>query len=357
MAKNIVVCLDGTNNQLRAADNTNVVRLFNLLDLKDPTKQVAYYDPGVGTFSSPGAWSPPARLISRYAGLMFGAGLRENLGQAYSFLMEAYEPEDRIFVFGFSRGAYNARALTGMLDVFGVFRPGSETLVPYAVNAYAKQQRKDDPQFFEGLRVYAETHSVTRDGHTPVHFVGIWDTVKSAGTLTRQLKWPFTRQLPHAKTIRHAVAIDEIRRPFAPYLVNLPNPKHLRVEKNQDLLEVWFTGVHSDVGGMFAEGTRLSDIPLKWMADEAVASGLLVRPNAYAQMSQLDGVDPTGPWHKMPWVWQLLGSGRRTVPETASIHASVRERVAKDPTYANRLPQAPKYVCDDWRSPRPVPQA
>jgi hypothetical protein len=125
-----------------AADNTNVVRLFNLLDLSDRATQVAYYDPGVGTFSSPGAWSPPARLMSRYAGLMFGAGLRENLGQAYSFLMETYEPGDRIFVFGVSRGAYNARALTGMLDVFGVFRKGSENLVPYAVSAYAKQQRQ-----------------------------------------------------------------------------------------------------------------------------------------------------------------------------------------------------------------------
>ena len=77
MAKNIVVCLDGTNNQLRAAVNTNVVRLFNLLDLRDPDAQVAYYDPGVGTFSSPSAWSPPARTLSRYAGLMFGAGLRQ----------------------------------------------------------------------------------------------------------------------------------------------------------------------------------------------------------------------------------------------------------------------------------------
>ena len=276
MAKNIVVCLDGTNNQLRAADNTNVVRLFDLLDLKDPSAQVAYYHPGVGTFASPGAWSPPARLMSRYAGLMFGAGLRQNLGEAYSFLMSTYEPDDRIFVFGFSRGAYNARALTGMLDVFGVFRRGSEDLVPYAVSAYAKQERRgrDDPTFFDGLRVYAQTHSVTRSGHTPVHFVGVWDTVKSAGTLTRQLTWPFTRQLPHAHIIRHAVAIDETRRPFAPYLVYRPNPKHILVDQNQDLVEVWFSGVHSDIGGMFAAGTRLSDIALKWMADEAVAQGL-----------------------------------------------------------------------------------
>jgi uncharacterized protein (DUF2235 family) len=268
-----------------AADNTNVVRLFNLLDLSDRATQVAYYDPGVGTFSSPGAWSPPARLISRYAGLMFGAGLRENLGQAYSFLMETYEPGDRIFVFGFSRGAYNARALTGMLDVFGVFRKGSQNLVPYALSAYAKQQRQghDDPDFFKGLRVYAQTHSITRDGHTPVHFVGLWDTVKSAGTLTRQLTWPFTRQLPHAHTIRHAVAIDEIRRPFAPYLVNAPNPNHLLVDKDQDLMEVWFSGVHADVGAMFSTGTRLSDIPLKWIADEAAVLECMRRPRSAPQ--------------------------------------------------------------------------
>jgi uncharacterized protein (DUF2235 family) len=320
--------------------------------------QVAYYDPGVGTFSAPGAWSPPVRLMSRYAGLLFGAGLRENLGEAYAFLMQNYEPEDRIFVFGFSRGAYNARALTGMLDVFGVFRRGSEHLIPYAVSAYAKQQRRgrDDSDFFKCLRVFAETHSITRKGHTSLHFVGLWDTVKSAGTLTRQLTWPFTRQFPHAHVIRHAVAIDETRRPFAPYLVYPPNPQHLFVDGSQDLKEVWFSGVHSDCGGMFATGTRLSDIALKWMADEALDEGLIVRPGAYAAMSKLDGVDPAGPWHKMSRWWKLLGPGRRTVPNDALIHASVRDRVAKDSKYAKRLPEAPNYVYDDWRTPRRVPR-
>lgn len=353
MTKNIVVCLDGTNNQLRAANNTNVVRLFNLLDLHDPARQVGYYDPGVGTFATPGAWSPPARMLSRYAGLMFGAGLRQNLGEAYSFLISTYEPGDRIYIFGFSRGAYSARALTGLLDVFGVFRRGSENLVPYAVSTYAKQRRgRDDPEYFDGLRMYAQTHSINRTGHTPVHFVGVWDTVKAAGTLTRQLKWPFTRQLPHAQTVRHAVAIDEKRRPFAPYLVSTPNPRHPHVARDQDLLEVWFAGVHSDVGGMFATGTRLSDIALKWMTDEAVGAGLLVRPDAYAQMSQLTDVDPTGDHHVMPWWWNLMGPGRRTVPDTAMIHASVKERVQKDSRYGARLPESPKYVCDDWRVPR-----
>src|SRR4029079_1540540 len=136
----------------------------------------------------------------------------------------------------------NARALTGMLDVFGVFRPGSQNLVPYAVNAYTKQQRHDgdDTDFFRGLRIYAKTHDVHGTGHTPVHFVGLWDTVKSAGTLTRQLKWPFTRQLPHAQTIRHAVSIDESRRPLAPYLdtASTPSPSRMRAARSPP---AWYT--------------------------------------------------------------------------------------------------------------------
>jgi uncharacterized protein (DUF2235 family) len=365
MPKNIVMCLDGTNNQLKRAINTNVVRLFAMLDLKDPTAQVGYYDPGVGTFSSPSAWTPVARTASRYAGLMFGAGLRQNLGEAYTYLMNAYEPGDKIYVFGFSRGAYTARALTGMLDVFGIFRPGSENLVPYAVSAYARQEaqagndedeRARQREFFEGLRVFATTHAVGREGHTVVCFVGLWDTVKAAGTVGRQLRWPFTRQLPHAQTIRHAVSIDEARRPFVEYLVTEPSPQHLRVCKSQDLVEVWFAGVHSDVGGMFAEGTRLSDIALKWMADEAVAHGLLVRRKAYADASKLEGVDPSGPIHKMNVMWKLLGPGGRKVPPGELIHASVQERLAVDESYDKRLPRDRTFVDPDWRVPRPFPQ-
>ena len=368
MSKNIVICLDGTNNQLRAAVNTNVVRLFAMLDLAKPDLQVGYYDPGVGTFSSPAAWTPVARTLSRFAGLMFGAGLRQNLGEAYCYLISVYEPEDRIFVFGFSRGAYTARALTGMLDVFGIFRPGSENLVPYAVSEYAKQQKrnsmgdkagKQEKEFFQGLRMYAKTHGIALSGgrkdHAPVHFVGLWDTVKAAGHIGRQLRWPYTRQLPHAVTIRHAVSIDEKRRPFAEYLVHGPHPNHLLVCKDQDLMEVWFAGVHSDVGGMFATGTRLSDIPLKWMADEAVAHGLLVRRNAYRDATKLTGADPAGPIHKISGWWRLLGPGGRVVPEGAKIHASVEDRIRADPSYIKRLPKEYTFVDMEWRTARHYP--
>jgi uncharacterized protein (DUF2235 family) len=105
-----VICLDGPNNLLKSAVNTNVVRLFAALDLSNPGVQVRYYDPGVGIFSSRAAWTPVARTVSRYAGLMIDPGLRQNLGEAYTYLIEQYEPEDQVLVFGFSRSACTARA-------------------------------------------------------------------------------------------------------------------------------------------------------------------------------------------------------------------------------------------------------
>ena len=133
--KQIVLCLDGTNNQVRSADNTNVLRMYQILDHGGPSGQVAFYQPGVGTFSSSAAWTPAARWVSKVLGLAFGFGLKQNVGNAYAYLMSTYEPGDELYVFGFSRGAYTARAVTGMLAAFGLFRPGSEDLIPYAVHA------------------------------------------------------------------------------------------------------------------------------------------------------------------------------------------------------------------------------
>src|SRR5215207_756215 len=143
VGKNIVICLDGTGNEVNARGVTNVFKIVELLDLSDPAKQVVYYDPGVGTFAAPTAWSGAARRLSRLGGLALGHGLRHNLGEAYTFLMNTWQPGDRVFVFGFSRGAYNARALCGMLYRVGLLRPGSENLVPYAVRVYARRTGKD----------------------------------------------------------------------------------------------------------------------------------------------------------------------------------------------------------------------
>lgn len=356
MAKNIVICLDGTNNLVRSASNTNVVRLYHLLDLEDPTRQVGYYSPGVGTFSSPAAWSAPARTLSRWAGLAFGVGLRHNLGAAYAYLSSVYEPDDQIFVFGFSRGAYTARALTGMLEVFGILRPGSENLVPFAVAEFTRQTgegERDWKALREYARIFGGRLGVDRRDHAPVHFVGLWDTVKAAGSLRRQLRWPFTRQLPHASNVRHAVALDEWRSKYVEYLVKPVDPDHL-IPTPQDLAEVWFSGVHSDVGGTYPDGVPMSDIPLKWLVDEAVEKGLLVHRRRYLSTCKVDHPIALGPPHKNSRWWRILGSRRRRPPEGALVHASVQERIAADASYRKHLPQSFRVVDEDWTTPRPA---
>ena len=116
MAKNIVLCLDGTNNEY-GTRNTSVVLLFELLEKDDPARQVAFYDPGIGTLSASPVLNAAARSAMKALGMAFGLGLTANLKDAYRFLMDTYEASDRVFVFGFSRGAYTARVLAGLLHM------------------------------------------------------------------------------------------------------------------------------------------------------------------------------------------------------------------------------------------------
>src|ERR671913_369225 len=292
--KNIVLCLDGTGNQVQAKDSTSVVRLFTLLDLSQPVEQVAYYDPGVGTLGSSRSWSPWGQSLTKVLGLGFGLGLRENLGEAYSYLMSTYEDGDRIFIFGFSRGAYTARALCGMLLKLGLLRDGAQNLVPYAVSLYTG----DDVDWKQLGRFGGAMSRRGADGRmgVRVHYLGLWDTVKAAGLLRGGLRWPDTRQLPNVDRIRHAVAIDEKRRPFAEYLVH----------------------------------------PVK------------ATSTALAEATSVDAASALGEIHRMGRSWAVLGFRRRQVPEGASVHGSVRTRVEAQPDYARRLPADVTWVDDAW---------
>ena len=347
MTKNIVLCLDGTGNQLKARGNTNVVRLYQLLDLGDPDRQIAYYDPGVGTFSASGAWTPVARRLSRVAGLAFGSGLRANVAEAYTYLMQHWQPGDRIYVFGFSRGAYTARALAGMLRAAGLLRPGSENLVPYAVGVYArnKQDWSDDDwaQLHKFAGVFAQDAGGGRS--VPVEFLGLWDSVKAAGILRWELKWLYTRQLPNVATVRHAVSIDEKRRPYREYLVQAKPPAPA-------LTEVWFAGVHSDVGGTFEDDPRLAAITLRWMVEGARAAGLHLTDEAEDVSSAVTRDNATGTVHEMGRIWALLGYRHRPVPTGARIHQSVRTRTGTDAGYAARLPADVVWDDPDWPAVR-----
>jgi uncharacterized protein (DUF2235 family) len=340
MSKNIVICMDGTGARPRAVGNTNVMRLYSMLDLSDPSKQIAYYDPGVGTFSAAGAWTPLARWWSRVLGLAFGSGLRENLGEVYTWLMNHWEPGDQVYVFGFSRGAYNARALVGLLRTLGLLRPGSENFVPYVVAAYSGG--------FEDMHSIAGDFGrrVDPQGHTtvPIRYLGVWDTVKAAGLFRRSITWPYTRQLPNAQRIRHAVSIDERRRPFREYPIDAADDTTRE--------QVLFAGVHSDVGGTFDDDKRLSTIALKWIAEAAVAEGLLVRSRKYAHEIRVADEFASGSLHRNNRIWALLGSRRRPVPADARVHSSVKARVDAGVGYDSLGATSVIYVDPDWTSRR-----
>lgn len=331
MGRNLVMCLDGTAGQVRGKGDSNSVRLYEMLDLSDESTQIAYYDPGVGTFSSPGAWTPFARWFSRMGGLIWGGGLRENLGEAYLWLMRTWKPGDRIYVFGFSRGAFTARALVGMLRVIGLMRPGSENQLQYAIAQYARKGGEraipwDEIHRFSGL--FAQT--VGGRSTIPVEYLGVWDTVKAMGLVRTAPKWPYTRSVPNALRIRHAVSIDERRRPFREYLCEVEEPARLE--------EVWFAGVHSDVGGTYPDDPRLSTLALRWIVQGAVESGLRIDERAARRaFGAIAPTDAAAAAHRNGWAWSLLVPRTRRLPAGAVVHASVRDRVAAVADYAPRL--------------------
>src|SRR5690348_12703608 len=131
MGKNIVICCDGTANEF-ARDNTNVVKLYYTLE-EDPERQVTFYHPGLGTMEPEGALSTFSRKYYKLLGMALGYGLANDIRDAYTFLMERFEKDDRVFLFGFSRGAYTVRAVAALLHMYGLIRPGNEPLVPYAI--------------------------------------------------------------------------------------------------------------------------------------------------------------------------------------------------------------------------------
>ncbi|HEY2557257.1 MAG TPA: DUF2235 domain-containing protein [Diaminobutyricibacter sp.] len=348
MGKNLVICLDGTGAQPRATGDSNVIKIFSMLDLDDPDKQVAYYDPGVGTFASAASWGALARGLSRVGGLAFGNGLRQNLGEAYTWLMQTWNPGDRIFLFGFSRGAYTARALSGMLRTIGLLYPGSENLVPYAVAEFARR-RGDDKDHWADIDEFTDNFSRKVAGRStvPVAYLGAFDTVKAAGILKWDIKWPYTRKLVNDARVRHAVSIDEKRRPFREYLVTPTDDSRLE--------EVWFAGVHTDVGGTFPDDGRLSSVSLKWIVEGAVEEGMLVDPAAYVKSCTVSADNVNGIIHKNPWIYKIFIDRTRPIPADAVLHSSVRARIQGGGLYTPHLTPSVQWADPDWETLTPLP--
>lgn len=362
MSKNVVLCCDGTANEF-AKDRTNVVKLFFTL-ARDPARQVAYYHPGLGTMEPPGALTRSTRTVTRLLGQAFGYGLEADIRDAYVFLIRNFEEGDRVFLFGFSRGAYTARAVASLLRMYGLIPRDNEPLVPYAIRMlmaiHAIDQGAgtsgDEANYFKLAADFKATFSTRA---CVPWFVGVWDTVSSVGWYENPLRLPFTADNPDIEIGRHAIAIDE-RRAF--FRTNLWMPKGLPPHSGpRDLKQVWFPGVHCDVGGGYPESeSGLSKIALAWMLKEAIAAGLLVDSSQMDLILGKGGLcappDPnamlheslTGLWWLAELLWKRhynwktqqwerrpnLGR-RRTIPPNSFVHQSAFQRGGG---YAKRLP-------------------
>jgi uncharacterized protein (DUF2235 family) len=267
--KKIVICCDGTWNRADQERNgvpcpTNVVKLAYRVAKRDEhgTSQVIYYDQGVGT----------GNALDRFSGGAFGQGLEENIYGAYRFLVANYEEGDEIYLFGFSRGAFTARSLAGMIRNCGVLRRESVRHYTEALRLYRDGERR--PSHPDSV-AFRTRHSICKGLDIEIEFIGVWDTVGALGIPLRGLRSLTRRrhQFHDAElsgTVRntyHALVIDEQRTPFEPTLWDY-KPKD-----EQTVEQVWFCGVHSDVGGGYPDN-GLSDIALDWMISKADAHGL-----------------------------------------------------------------------------------
>ena len=380
--KSIFVCCDGTGNEFAAKDsldgNSNVVKLYTALKLD--TRHVAYYHPGVGTLGDP-TKEGLSRGLSVLTGLAFGGGFEENVLDAYRYLMQHYAAGDRVFIYGFSRGAYTARALAGLLHGYGLLCRGNEGHIPYAWRMYT--QRIANVKELNAHTLSTDTTFRDTFSHRDfsIFFVGLWDTVSSVGWITSPLRLLDMAQNPTIKRGRHAVSIDERRCFYQDNLWGSPVPiAGSATQKLQDVRQVWFSGVHSDVGGSYPQRTSgLANITLQWMIEETKAACKGIGDTCFddARVRMVLGTPEPGEptpanaalasiyetpkvpaeLHKsLTGVWWLLEllphryydkddssakmriplGAYRNIPGGSLIHPSVKDRLKTDPCYRPR---------------------
>ncbi|KAK0216783.1 hypothetical protein IW262DRAFT_1276385 [Armillaria fumosa] len=252
--RNLVVCLDGTANQF-GHQNTNVVELHNRI-LKDgpDVSQLTFYSSGIGTYSS---FSDPTDHD-------FIRSFERLIEEAYRWIADHYQPRDRIFLFRFSCGAYQVRALAGMIEKLGLVFSGNKGLIPFAYELYSNRHK----DIAEALAVNFKR---TFAREVRVHFVGVWDTVSSVGIAQTQ-PLPLTKSASHICFFRHGLALDEHHVKFLhEYLAGGRSPLsgNEHYEEPPNAKEVWFPGRHSD---MYAHSIP----PL--INNEAGAAGLKLMP-------------------------------------------------------------------------------
>ncbi|KAG1859837.1 hypothetical protein F4604DRAFT_1792077 [Suillus subluteus] len=351
--RTLVLCFDGTGDQF-SSDNSNIVQLFSMLVKNDPSLQMVYYQAGIGTYTIPEMATPMMAKLSKTVDMMIGNHLNAHVMGGYEFLMQNYHAGDKICIFGFSRGAYTARALAGMIHKVGLLPRCNHQQVPFAYHMYSR----DDDEGWAQSTAFKKAFSINVD----IEFVGVWDTVSSVGIIPKRL--PFTASNNSIRYFRHAISLDEHRVRFQPSLYiratekhkkrgvqshhmprsivrHLPDPQELKHcngspdsaatknshhhHENQDEMEqrfatanaepivetnveeVWFAGCHCDVGGgSVKNGTRnsLARIPLRWMIRELfkLDIGIIFHQNMFAKigMDHKNLYPPSEAWRPRP---------------------------------------------------------
>jgi uncharacterized protein (DUF2235 family) len=317
MGKNIVIFSDGTGQEGGNGKNSNVYKLFNMVEDRTE-KQIAFYDRGLGS-----GWR-------KLTGSAFGVGISQNIMECYEFLMNNFYSGDKIYLFGFSRGATTIRSLSGFIHLFGILPKSRPELIKRAYKIYTiKCEEKRERLAGEFVKRH---HTMW----TIVEFLGVWDTVSALGIPFKRIdifvnKIPFFKHAFHNLKLcesvlnaRHALAIDDERLTFHPQIWDkeLTNKKEIQTMK-----QVWFSGMHTDVGGGYEEH-KLSDIPLLWMINEAESVGLKIypdhkvkiTPDASGTMHNSRGTTVTQHYRKKERFWDSEKYGKPV------IHYSVLER-------------------------------
>jgi uncharacterized protein (DUF2235 family) len=270
--KRLVICADGTWNVRDQADKntgkrrpTNVTKLARAVRPRDThgVDQVVFYHDGVGTGGP----------LDQVTGGAFGSGIEDNVRNLYRFIVYNFEPNDELFLFGFSRGAFTVRTLVGFMNKVGLIEKDDDYFVPDLYACYESGKGPGSPEWTKAFRHVKGTRPCP-----PIQFIGVWDTVgslgapgligKAAGAVNGN-KYQYHDVGLHATVANayHALAIDERRAPFAPTFFTRPTGWVGQLE------QVWFPGAHSGVGGSYTPD-GLANEALHWMVEKATHHGL-----------------------------------------------------------------------------------
>ncbi|WP_424967753.1 DUF2235 domain-containing protein [Dinoroseobacter sp. S375] len=340
-----IVILDGTMSSFMPGRETNAGLAYKLIrDRRDPHVTL-FYEPGI-------QWQGWRRSIEVIAGI----GINRQIRRAYRFLAHRYRPGDRIFLMGYSRGAYAVRSLAGLIDRFGLIRPEAAT-AQRVRQLYAYYQERRDSRFAER---FADRYCHRK---VEIEMVGVWDTVKALG-----IQMPVLRRLaPMASAFHsdqlsgavkhgfHALALNERRRAFAPVLWHCPPGWNGHVE------QVWFRGTHGDIGGQlagFSAARPLANIPFVWMLEQAEACGLRL-PDGWQDRFPRDANAPSmGSWRSWGKLFVRRRARRVGVDRSESLHESVprRRRIPPLGALATAAGQSLAAILPRGRAARPAPE-